>query len=206
MLSGESDTRDIEVIVDWESGSRKNEALRKVPSRIAYASENPSLKEDAIGYQVEPEMKSYTWFKLLLDDGALEQKQDDPHLRSSIGDGLMRLPANKTAQDITTNYLTILYKHVIKTLEKKLTASMLDQTPIELWLTSPANWSHEANQATRDAAISAGIGCRKSDKILMIGEPEAAAMAAIAGSIEKYGGCSPYKVIFPAHWADIQLN
>jgi len=63
--SMDSGTRDIEVIVDWGSGARKNEALRKVPTRIAYKSENPGLKTDVvIGYQVEPGMVSYTWFKV----------------------------------------------------------------------------------------------------------------------------------------------
>ncbi len=49
-----SDARNIQVITDWG----KHETSQKIPTRIAYAFENPGLDEDKIGFDVEPGMKS----------------------------------------------------------------------------------------------------------------------------------------------------
>jgi len=125
---------------------------------------------------------------------ALSQEQDDPLLRGSVGDGMLNLPTGKSAQEVATDYLTILRGKTWTRLERVLTKPMLQETPVVWWFTVPANWSDEARELTRGAAIAAGFGLRQHDELFMIAEPEAAAMAAISSSIEKYGASSPYKV------------
>lgn len=43
----------------------------------------------------------------------------------------------------------------------------------------PAIWSDRARQDTRDAALRAGFGSRDLDSVIMISEPEAAALCAL---------------------------
>jgi len=84
------------------------------------------------------------------------------------------LPAGKTAVEITTDYLKLLYAHLMRTLRQRLIRT-LDNTPIQFVLTTPAIWSHEAQNATCQAAKDAGFTSRAGDTLTMVSEPEAAA-------------------------------
>jgi hypothetical protein len=176
-----SDGNNISVITDWPGGGRAHEYLEKVPSQIAYVTENKkaSLQEDAWGYEVQPGMVIYCWTKLLLDSKTIATEHDDPSLKEASGGGALRLPPGKTAGDVVADYLRFLYENCMDRLEKKMTKDILNVTPIEFWFTVPAIWSDEAKNATRNAASKAGFGTRPSDKINMIAEPEAAALAAL---------------------------
>ena len=186
------DARDIQVVTDWAGGVRKNEQLEKVPSKYAYALENEGLSDDKWGYEVEPWMKSYSFTKLLLDDHASRTEFDNPHLQEKVGNGLMRLPFHKTAQELASDYLRCLYKHLMAKLEKIVGRLMLKETPVHFWFTVPATWGDEATDATREAARSAGFQSRRNDGLFIITEPEAAAMAILSNSVEKNKGL--YKV------------
>ncbi|ERF72261.1 hypothetical protein EPUS_02148 [Endocarpon pusillum Z07020] len=104
-------SRDVQVIRRWSGGGRQTDLLDKSPSRYAYASENKNLTEDAWGYQVQPGMKSYSWFKLLLDGDTNAAEYDDPLLRQSAGQGMTDLPPGKSAKDLAADYLEQIYKH-----------------------------------------------------------------------------------------------
>ena len=176
------------VVTDWTGGARRNEQLEKVPTRIAYKAENEGFEEDKWGYEVEPGQKSYTWFKLLLDSNALATEFDNPYLQkmqSKEGHGLLRTPREKTAEDVAADYLAFLYKHIMAKLRKTYTQDVVKVMPIHFWFTHPANWSDQANEATRDAAEKAGFTSRTLDELFMITEPEAAAMSILSESIEK---------------------
>ena len=84
------------------------------------------------------------------------------------------LPAGKTAAETATDYLKLLYTHLMKTLRKRFIRT-LDNTPIQFVLTTPAIWSHEAQNATCQAAKDAGFTSRAGDTLTMVSEPEAAA-------------------------------
>ena len=178
----DSDARDVQVITDWPATTR--DTLEKIPSKIAYASEN-DIEVDQWGCEPGPALKSYTWTKLRLDENAAITEFDHPRL-SKIGSGLLELPADKDAERVAADYLGHMYTYIVEKLTRVLSKEILAITPIEFWLTVPASWQEEANDATRNAAITAGFESRGDDKLFMITEPEAAAIAILSNGTEKY--------------------
>jgi hypothetical protein len=172
--------RDINVIQSWPGPSRENDISWKTPSRIAYGGEsNPSLGErTAIGFEVKPNMQYYSWFKLKLDRAAAT-RFDDPSLRESEGEGYLRLPRNKSARQVCTDYLKEIYRFTMSEFTQRFDETVLRLTPIEFWFTVPAMWSDSAKDATMNAAKAAGFGTRAGDNIYLIPEPEAAAIATL---------------------------
>jgi len=179
--------KDPEPITKWPGGNAAHETREKVPSKIAYASENPEkLTEDVWGYGVFPGLRSYCWTKLLLDKKTCETQYDDPLLQQAVGSSIMGLPEGKTAEDVVTDYLGFMYQHCLRSLEEKMTPAILAVTPLEFWFTMPAIWSDQAQFATKRAAERAGFGSRTQDEIRMITEPEAAALAAFKSTSENF--------------------
>jgi hypothetical protein len=176
--------RDIIVIQEWPGPSRITELVWKTPSRIAYATdvENEAILggQNAIGYQVTAKMKSYTWFKLLLDH-TQATKFDDPGLSTSEGVGVLKVPTDRTVREVVSDYLGEVYRHTMKYLENKMSAEILRLTTIEFWFTIPAIWSDAAKADTMNAARLAGFGSRSGDNINLIPEPEAAAISTLSG-------------------------
>lgn len=185
----------VTVITKWPEGGTGsldggNEYLVKVPSRIAYLAENEGKRNfptdrDAWGYEVQPAYISYSWTKLLLDKKTIPTRFDDPLLHPKNdrdGDSIMTLPAGKTALEVTTDYLTILYKHFIEEIRRPFQSAVFDVTPMEFWFTHPATWSDRAKDATKQAALAAGFSSRTGDSFNLIPEPEAAAIAALRSS------------------------
>lgn len=183
MSTDKHDINDIVVINSWPGPSRDTETVFKAPSRIAYASENQSIKFDKWGFQVEPGMTAYSWTKLLLDKHTPRTKYDDATLESKSGMGMLKLPLGKDAISVCADFLHPIYCHLLQVLEKQITKETLAITPLEFWFTMPAIWSDEAQSATREAAKRAGFGSRLSDSIYMITEPEAAGIATLKRSI-----------------------
>lgn len=156
-----------------------NRPYDKAPTEISFT-ENGTLW----GYEIPPGTARYGRFKLLLDakatptkydDEALANLQDVPSLQGvrSRATKQIALPPDKDVFEITTNYFSLLYKHLMNRLEIRL-GPPLSVTPIQFVLTTPAIWSHEAQSLTRDAAVKAGFTSRSGDEIYMIKEPEAA--------------------------------
>ncbi|KAL4806050.1 actin-like ATPase domain-containing protein [Aspergillus unguis] len=176
------DLSDIVLISTWPGPSRETETVLKAPSRIAYAVENARVAKDRWGYQVEPGMVAYSWTKLLLDQNVPLTQYDDSALETASQAGILRLPEGKSAVDVVADYLSEVYDHIIKTLEKNITEEALRVTPLEFWFTVPAIWSDQAQNATKTAAQLAGFGGkvgRREDRVFLISEPEAAAITAL---------------------------
>ncbi|KAK3070302.1 hypothetical protein LTR53_010703 [Teratosphaeriaceae sp. CCFEE 6253] len=172
-----SSVDDINVIRTWPG----KDGEWKVPSRIAYATENAKvgLTQNAWGYQVEPTMVSCSWTKLLLDMGAEHAAHDDPSLQLAVDQGMLRVPQGTTAQQVCSDFLKEVHNYMTARLTKQVSKQVLDSTPVDCWLTVPAVWSDQAQSATRSAAQAAGFGCRPQDTINIISEPEAGAIAAL---------------------------
>lgn len=179
-MTANNDARDVAVISDWFGSARRSETLEKVPSRIAFAHENEGIDDDKWGYEVESGMKSYSWTKLLLDTNAAATDFDSEILAGKVRTDLLDLPANMTAEEVVTAYLSHLYKHTLGRLTKVHGEAVMDVTSIDFWFTVPATWQESANYATRMAAMGAGFGSRRGDQLYMITEPEAAAMAILS--------------------------
>ncbi|TLS30837.1 hypothetical protein PpBr36_03535 [Pyricularia pennisetigena] len=188
-----TDLNQIHTFTAWPgSCEQEGEHHVKTPSRIAYAKENPSndedegLNSDATGYEVEAGCRSYSWFKLLLDGDALSSEYDDPELKLAQSEGLMCLPEDKSAKDVTTDYLRGLYQTCQERLNRKFghgrLASQL-RYPVDVWLTVPATWSDKAKLLTQTAAKDAGFASQPGDRMFLIPEPEAAALAALKSSL-----------------------
>ena len=171
----------------------KSEVLEKVPSRIAYASAN-DFDTDLWGYQVKPGMVCCQWFKLLLDSATKPSDYDDPLLAKTVGEGIMQLPEGKKVTDVVTDYLGFLYDHILTSLKGMMGAVAVAQTPIVFELTLPATWGHAARDATRQAAIDAGFDSRAKDRIVLIDEPEAAAISVMRSTVSTFGETQPFKV------------
>jgi hypothetical protein len=53
---------------------------------------------------------------------------------------------------VVTDYLTLLYQHMMKELERKFSLAILQVTPIQFWFTMLTLWSIRAHNATRDSS------------------------------------------------------
>lgn len=119
-----------------------------------------------------------TWFKLLLVQDAATEEHDDPLLRQCAGQGIMRTVENKTPSQLCSDYLHCLYQHLLKKLKDQIGHTTLLETPIYFVLATPAGWKDHQKERIKRAAEEAGFGSRNQDKITLVSEPEAAALAA----------------------------
>jgi molecular chaperone DnaK (HSP70) len=76
---------------------------------------------------------------------------------------------SKTPEELTTDYLTALCKHLMYTLEQKVGSQILRTIPLEFCLTVPAIWSEVAKERTLRACQKAGL--RSKSEILLVSEP-----------------------------------
>jgi len=161
------------VIDSWPGRGNTNHT--KVPTEICYTDKGATW-----GYDIPPDGIRHSFFKLLLDVNAAATQYDNPRLATSNPESMessyanIPLRAGKTAAETTTDYLKLLYSHLMKTLHQRF-ISTLYNTPIQFVLTTPAIWSHEAQNATCQAAKDAGFTSRAGDTLTMVSEPEAAA-------------------------------
>lgn len=184
-------------IISWPGERNASYTSWKTPTRIAYQRENqktPKLSRNKWGFEVTPKLTSYSWTKLLLDKNALVGEFDDPALSEMSGQGLMKLPSFRSAEEVCEDFLHEVYQYVSLKLRHQMTDSTYDNTPMECWVTLPAIWSEEAKAATLNAAKRAGFGTRPNDTVFTIAEPEAAAIA----TLKQYSGhdaLNPIKVL-----------
>ena len=188
---------EVEVVNEWPKGGREE----KVPTRIAYEADDSKLSQDAHGYKIPAGIKSYGWFKLHLDKKTEPTDFDDPRLATELGLGIGALPQHKSAVDVTVDYLRFVVKETFAFLERRMGKETLQETPIKYFLTTPALWSFRSRELTRKAALEAGIGDTINslgvmDKLFIVDEPEAAAIAAVKTSLDRRPGSNPFKVCY----------
>lgn len=181
-LSMQCKPSDVKSMTNWPGRARANEVLVKCPTRSAYPQENPGYNNKSIywGYEVESDMISCSNFKTLFDQSARPSPDDDPLLQGIVG----QVHVPKTPQILGTEFLRGLYPHIMKTLTEKITKEMLQVSRLHFYFTVPAIWSNAAKELTLRMAWNAGFttegGRRtKKDKLSLVTEPEAAAIATI---------------------------
>lgn len=175
MTTDKAGIEDINVIRAWPG----KDGEWKTPTRIAYATENREvgLLENAWGFQVEANMKSCSWTKLLLNASAAHRPGGNN--QGGVDNSMQRIPLDKSPQVVCEDFLRELYKHMMSCITKQLPSQILQSTPMDCWLTVPAVWSDQAQDATKAAARAAGFGSRAGDTISIITEPEAAAVTVL---------------------------
>ncbi|KAK8235183.1 hsp70-like protein [Phyllosticta capitalensis] len=177
--------QDIEVIKNYPG---RSEIASKVPSRMAYVSENPKLSENKFRFLIKPSYQQVAWFKLRLDEDARPTEFDDPNLKTLSDPSEDRLPGRLSAKIVTKDFLKELHVLLMKDLAKLIHKSELYSIPIEVWLTVPASWSDPAKMKTRNAAIEAGFGKQAKDSVKIITEPEAAGIFALCPEVNQGDG------------------
>ncbi|RPA76194.1 actin-like ATPase domain-containing protein [Ascobolus immersus RN42] len=191
--SQNTDANEIEIISSWpgRNGMVDNRTLEKVPTEISYHVGTP--KE--WGYQLAAGTHRYGCFKLLLDGrtpqrpGSLADappSYDTIMMDSGNANAELGLPPGRSASTVTSDFLRFVYTHLMDKLQQRMPKT-LQSTPIHFVLTTPAVWSHEAQNATSQAARRAGFGSRGTDSISMVSEPEAAASYYLKDMHLQYG-------------------
>ncbi|GAA5803947.1 hypothetical protein HPULCUR_009432 [Helicostylum pulchrum] len=104
------------------------------------------------------------------------------HLSKKARADLTELPRGLDIVTVISDYLKYLHKHICSDIQKALGSSSANfEKKIESFrycLTVPAIWTDDAKSKMREACILAGIIDRSDhvDRLLMVGEPEAAAL------------------------------
>ncbi|KAK6536964.1 hypothetical protein TWF281_001171 [Arthrobotrys megalospora] len=186
--------RDSEVVSTWAN----NGVAPKTPTEIRYIEGKGALwgAEASLPCerrQIKETAPIYSRFKLLLDPSIYtgvyaDQAQSLLRLLAGLhieNTSSIRLPPGKTAIDVSTDYLKLLYNELMDQLLRKRFPNTLDVTPIEFVFTIPAIWSHKAQEATRYAAKAAGFCSRSLDTLSLVSEPEAAAMYVLRAMCDK---------------------
>ncbi|MCJ1376934.1 hypothetical protein MMC17_000024 [Xylographa soralifera] len=143
-----------EIIKNWPTSG--NLVGMQVPSEIAYR--DGDTTEYSWGYDIGPREKKLKWFKL-----GLETDKE-----------VLSLPTGLTAQAVVRDFLSALYKHVMKTLYRRFERAVMQMTQVDFILTVPAIWSDAAKKKTEAAAKAAGLG--NEHGLELLSEPESAAI------------------------------
>jgi hypothetical protein len=127
--------------------------IKQWPSGIGYQPSAPSLisyRQDGgphlWGFEVNPEMRSYAWAKLLLDRNSPCDEFDDDLLERVTGSEILRLPDQKEAGEAVADYLSQVFDYIQHHIPEKVPElgspeGNLSRVPIDFWFTTPARWS-----------------------------------------------------------------
>jgi len=112
------------------------------------------------------------WFKILLEPShKYNEKVKEVKECSNLLNQL-----NKTAEEVVTDYLKILWDYTMEDIRKEVRQDNWRRDyNLKVVITVPAMWSEAAKEKTKRCAIMAGM----PDNIVMITEPEAAALSII---------------------------
>ena len=133
------------------------------------------------GYTIPPDADPIRWFKLLLlreDDLASELKGSELILR---GRKMLR-GSGKTATDLISDYLRVLWKHILETIYKARGKAAIEAMAFHVVITVPAIWKDYARQGMEEAARKAGVLTARPagpTTLVFAPEPEAAALATL---------------------------
>jgi molecular chaperone DnaK (HSP70) len=133
------------------------------------------------GYGIPGGADTVRGFKLLLlkdEDLTEDVKASEFFLRARR----MMKDTGKTAVGLIADYLTVLWRHTLETINKAVGDFVVDGLQFHVVITVPAIWKPYARQAMKDAAKSAGIlKKRKAGETTLsfVPEPEAAALSTL---------------------------
>lgn len=176
--------------MDWPGLTGKAE---KVPSVVALAEDNPDHQDfpsrdvNYFGFKVPDGAACRSFFKATLDENVHATDYDDEILSHEIVQKLVNI------QDPEKNKSTMVLamKHLRELQLEKATRSIgeheVEALNFVYVFTYPAACSKRGQEKLREAAIEAGFTDRQGDKIKLISEAHAAAMAAFVGSKMQHG-------------------
>lgn len=154
-----------------------------MPTKIQYKGSTPVTW----GFGTEESPTTFTWFKLILDYDNLPQNVKDCERVKSIHGKLRdwnpsKGSVGKAVMKVTTDYLTMLWRHAVDAIIKKHGQSWAQGMPCKVIITRPAIWSQKATSDTHTAArkaIRPNYSPFGSVDISLVSEPEAAAHAVL---------------------------
>ncbi|KAF4982165.1 hypothetical protein FZEAL_2142 [Fusarium zealandicum] len=167
------ESEQINLITTWPGSGREE---GKAPTELYY-------EDDKImwGYEVESDVDPIKWFKLLL----LKEEDLSPELRSSeflLRARKMMRENGKTAIDLISDYLRLLWAHTLEIITKDRGETVLEALQLHVVITVPAIWKGYARQDMEQAARRAGILDRRPagpTLLTFAPEPEAAALSTL---------------------------
>ncbi|KAL4869441.1 hypothetical protein BDV12DRAFT_208549 [Aspergillus spectabilis] len=133
------------------------------------------------GYDIPSDAEPVKWFKLLL----LRDEDLDPKLRASefvLRGRKMLRELDMSATDVIADYLRVLWQHIMVTIHKARSKSVIGALAFHVVITVPAIWKDYARQQMEEAARRAGIlesRLAGPTTLTFAPEPEAAALATL---------------------------
>jgi hypothetical protein len=163
----------INLVTTWPGTGREES---KAPTELFYEHDRAVW-----GYSIPPHAEPLRWFKLLLlrdADLTPELQRSEILLRGRKVLGEM----NKTVTDAIADYLGGLWRHILGTIERARSKSVIGALTFHVVITVPAIWPDYARKDMMEAARKAGIFNDRAagDTTLAFApEPEAAALASL---------------------------
>ncbi|KAL2808589.1 hypothetical protein BJX63DRAFT_408776 [Aspergillus granulosus] len=163
----------INLITNWPGYGREE---GKAPTELFYEYGNVMW-----GYDIPADADPVRWFKLLLlrdEDLAPELRASDFVLR---GRKMLR-ELNKTATEVIADYLRCMWEHIMATIRKSRSKSVIAALTFHVVITVPAIWKDYARREMEQAARMAGILEYREigpTTLTFAPEPEAAALATL---------------------------
>ena len=148
-----------------------------MPSEVAYTDKG-SERKMFWGFQIPTRLPRLRWIKLGLDP---DQKHGVPALLLTRSTNFLgtTYPPDATPKSVTTDYLRALIEHVSQVIKHQV-GSAFESLTITFVITVPAVWSQGAKIETLTSAEEAGLA--KSAPVLIVSEPEAAAIHVLKAS------------------------
>jgi len=174
------DPNDVNVhtIRNWEGGLPGRTVSNKVPTIIAFDTEDDD--KPYWGFDIPPhlEAKTVKFVKLLLEPNAARKisSLNDVVDPEATGDLLRKLEIEPV--EVATEYIKLLWAHAKQQIIRHVTQATFDFAEKVVLFTVPAVWSDRAKHNTYMIAVGAGLA---DDDITleMVSEPEAAAIAVL---------------------------
>jgi hypothetical protein len=165
-------TKKVRLINDWPDPISAIANSEKVPTIISYENGQPH----SFGYSVPVAGASFKWFKLLLDPS--HEYASSPTARCARG---QLEDIQQTAENVAADYLRLIWEYTKADISSVKGDSWESAYNLKIVLTVPAIWTHEARDRTQRVAQTAGI----PGDIMMVSEPEAAAIAVLKDKNEE---------------------
>ena len=123
----------------------------------------------------------FTWFKLLLEEPRNVPDYDNDESDSELAT-LKKLMAkyHKSADDITADYLQCIWAYTKEQLKRNI-PNFQNEFAVRVILTIPAVWTPDTTKRVKELAIRAGLPV----DIVLLPEPEAAAVAVLEGATQR---------------------
>lgn len=164
----------------------------RVPSVIAYATENPGMCEDVWGFEAESCKNICRISNLFLNKYLPISGDTSSHTKSV---GLSGIPRGMTPVDVITDY----FRHVWQAFYHHFTLmkdkGVLTNFPSYIYLTLPITWPDNSRQLLRNVISEVGFLSKPEDTVTFVREP--VVFTHMALKCDMGGISSPISVCIP---------